>query len=181
LLLSLPARAASGVALVLVLGLGLNACGGDDTGSTAPARDGGSQTTAASADDGGDGEAATIPDDVCALVSAAEVGAILGETVDPQPAPQGGCTYNGESRDSLYPNIYLEDAADSDITGVGDPISVDGHDGFIRDSGAATGASVFEGVLVVDDILVRVVVNSDDLAGDRATVIELLKLTASEL
>jgi hypothetical protein len=181
-LLSLPIRAASGLALMLVLGTGVTACGGDDnaadTDSTAPAGDDSSQDTSPSADDG---DAASIPDDVCALLSADEVGAVLGETVEAQPAPQGGCSYNGESRESLYPNIYLEDAADSDITGVGDPISVDGHDGFIRDSGAATGASVFEGVLVVDDILVRVVVNSDDMAGQRGTVIKLLELTASKL
>ena len=114
-------------------------------------------------------------------MSAEEVGAILGETITAAPAPQGGCSYNGESADSLYPQIYFEDAALFDITGVGDPISVAGYDGYINDSGAATGASVFEGVIIVDGVLIRVVANSDDIAGDTPFVKQLLELAASSL
>jgi len=173
-------RIACGVALLVTLGLG--ACGGDDepaadvSSEDATTKDGGADASPSSEDKGGP---VKIPADVCDIVAASDVGAILGETVVAEPGPLGSCSYDSESRTSLSPQIYLEDAKKFDITGVGEPITVEGNKGYV--SAVGDSPRVQHGVLIVNGVHIEVVVSSEDLPGAKPTIEKLLALTAKAL
>ncbi len=178
-------RIALGILLALAFGSG--ACGGGDSNDgNVPAEDAGSgdQTSddQASNNDGDDSKDDTgkveIPKEVCDILSAEEVGAVVG-TVTSKPGPQGSCTYDSEARDGLFPTIYLKDAADFAIKGIGQPFEIDGNPGYV--SAVAESTQVQHGVLIVDGIYIEVVVNSTDLAAATPKIKELLTLTASKL
>ncbi|MDQ3106486.1 MAG: hypothetical protein M3Q68_01600 [Actinomycetota bacterium] len=173
--------------IVLALALGSGACGGGNADDeNVPAEDAGSGDQAPdnqASDDTGDApkddaDKAEIPKEVCDILSAEEVSAVVG-TVTSKPGPQGSCTYDGEAREGLFPTIYLKDASDFVIKGIGQPFEIDGNPGYV--SAVADSAQVQHGVLIVDGIYIDVVVNSTDLAAATPKIKELLTLTASKL
>ncbi len=113
---------------------------------------------------------------MCDIVDAADVGAILREDVEARPGPQGSCSYNGSIAASLTPTIYLKDAKDFDITGLGEPIAVDGNKGYV--SAVEGSPNVQHGVIIVKGIYVGVVVTTSDLAAAKPKIEQMLSLTA---
>ncbi len=149
----------------------------------------GSATAKATAAPAGKG---AVPADVCKLLSAADVSAILGEKVEPKAVPGGGCQFPGGTAKSLYPLItVLEDTpgaggidgakagAQAATGGTAAPLTVSGVPGFVvtgRMGGTATQAAVAKKGLIVS-----VTVSGGEKAGNEKVVSEILKLTLAKL
>jgi hypothetical protein len=161
----------AGAATAILL---LGACSDD---SESPGDTAEPDTTEVSTED--DGVVTEVPAEACDVISAEEVGAVVGDTITAAPGPRQSCTYTGEDSERLWPSIYFEEFSQFDFgpEGQRDPISVAGYEGYILDAGAAG----IEGVLTVDSVVIRVVAASDDIPGDTPVVEDLLELAAGKL
>lgn len=185
-------RPALGGALALLLLL--SACGGDD-GDSAATGDSTDESIDESADEGSTIEAAEVPDDVCALASADEVGAILGETVEAQDVPGGGCQYPGETRESLYPTISVaedvdgaggiagaQSGAEMTLGSTAEAITVNGFDGYVISGSLGESTStVSQGAVAVNGLLVTVSLSGGEAASNAAIITQLLELTVTAI
>ena len=175
------------VAICIAFLLGAS-CKGKD-GAAAAGSSGAPGSTATTAAPAGKG---AVPVDVCKLLSAADVSAILGEKVEPKAVPGGGCQFPGGTAKSLYPLItVLEDTpgaggidgakagAQAATGGTAAPLTVGGVSGFVvtgRMGGTATQAAVAKKGLIVS-----VTVSGGEKVGNEKVVAEILKLTLAKL
>lgn len=186
-------------ALALAVCLGLSACGGDDAAPNDAATndqnsDGGSGGGDVPGEDAGyGGEAGSVPEDLCALVSAEDVGAVLGETVQAQMTPSGDCQYPGGSATSLYPLISVQQdiggaggiegvqsAAEAALGGTAEPLSVAGGEGFVV-NGSSGVSTVSQGAVAAGGFIVSVSLSGGDPAGNTDIIGQLVELTISAL
>lgn len=124
--------------------------------------------------------------DVCKLLSAADVRAILGEKVEPKDVPRG-------TRKSLYPLItVLEDTpgaggiegaktgAKAATGGTPAPLTVSGASGFVV-TGQLMGSTSTQGAVAKNGLIVSVTVAGGEKAGNEKVVADILKLTLAKL
>ena len=136
---------------------------------------------------------ASVPGDVCALLSAAAVGAILGETVEAKAVPGGGCQFAGGTRKSLYPTISIaEDVAGAGgikgaksgaqaVTGgVASPLGVGGVTGYVV-TGKMGGSVASQAAVSIHGLLVTATVSGGEKESNEKVLAEILKLAVVKL
>jgi len=150
-------------------------------------------TGASSAAPAATGKRAAVPADVCALLSAADVGAILGEKVEARPVPGGGCQYPGGTRASLYPTISIaEDFAGAGgiegartggaaaTGGVATPLTVGGAPGYVV-TGARMGSTTTQAAVAIHGLLATVTLAGGEKTGNEKIAASILKLAIAKL
>lgn len=150
-----------------------------------------------SGDDEGDDEPAAAGGGICAVLSEAEVGAVLGGTITGSAIPGGGCSFSQDNPDS--PAATVSDVAFAEMTGgmdgakanatsavEGDPEDLTGIGtaAFVV-TGTSFGGTDLQGagaVRVGDRLIIVQLAQSKGLsrAKVRALVVNLLKLAVTE-
>lgn len=168
--------------LTLILG----ACGGGGSDDKDTASDDTKSTTSVAAGD----DAAEVPSDICALVSADKIAAITGETdVTANDVPGGGCQYKDGSGRGVYPTVDIKPADDyaggiegaqtgaEGVTGgTAEPITVGTAKGYFV-SGNKAGASASQAAVETDDGLIVIVsMAGADFAAQKQYAPAILKL-----
>jgi len=195
-----PARSIRGsirlaTALAVAATLTLSACGGDDAPSD------GAQESADTGAEPGEGSvtapgseesqpSVAVPEDLCVLISAEDVGAVLGEPVRAEPAAYG-CSYLGDVRESVYPLITAQEdvegaggiaaaqtGAELTVSGTGESLTVDGNPGYVVHGSFGAG-TVSQGGVAVNGLIVTVTLSGGEPVANNATVIALLELAAA--
>lgn len=179
-------------ALGLTVVLGACGGGGSDDKDTASG-DTKATTTAAASDDSSD--AAEVPEDICALVTADKIAAITGETgVTANDVPGGGCQYKDASARGVYPTVDIKPAADyaggiegaqtgaEGVTGgTAESITVGTATGYFV-AGKASGASASQAAVETDNGLIIIVsMAGADFAAHRSYAPAILKLFVDAL
>jgi len=139
------------------------------------------------------GKRAAVPADVCALLSAADVGAILGEKVEAKPVPGGGCQFPGGTRASLYPTVSVaEDFAGAGgiegaktgaqvVTGgVASPLTVGGATGYVV-TGPRMGSTMTQAAVPLHGLLVTLTLAGGEKASNEKIAASILKLAVAKL
>ncbi|SDD73538.1 hypothetical protein [Nocardioides lianchengensis] len=164
----------------------LTSCGGDESSGSS------GSSSADSPADGGSGSSELV--DVCSLVSAEDVGEVLGATVTTTEVPGGGCSFNQEDPRAVSASIvatpYDEGSGGMDgtrqgVTGVLDGATAEtlggvGDDAFVA-VGTALGGENQQGggAVLVGGTTVQVsVLQAEDLPADdvRQLTVDLLTL-----
>jgi hypothetical protein len=187
-------RALPFAALTLALALAVAGCGGDSGADGA-----GASEPSGDAGDSSAGEPAGTEDavDVCALVTAEQVGAVLGATVTLSEVPGGGCTFGQEdpraTSVALSSSVVDEaaggfDGAVSGVTAVveGEPVDVPVGDRGLLVVGPAFGGESDQGggLVQIGSTLVQVtLLQGGDLSADEvgALTTDVLQLAADAL
>lgn len=139
------------------------------------------------------GKRAAVPADVCKLVSAADVGAVLGEKVEAKDVPGGGCQFAGGTRKSLYPTLSVAEdfagaggiegakaGAQATVGGVATPLTVSGASGYVVTGKVATSVST-QAAVAWKGLLVTVTLSGGEKASNEKIAAEIVKLTLAKL
>ncbi|CAN5627007.1 hypothetical protein BH09MYX1_BH09MYX1_37410 [soil metagenome] len=136
---------------------------------------------------------ADVPGDVCKLLSVAEVGAILGETVEAKPVPGGGCQFAGGTRKSLYPTFTVQEdvpgaggiegaktGAQAVTAGTATSLSVGGVSGYVV-TGQTMGATATQAAVAKSGLIVSVTMSGGEKANNEKIATQLLALILPKL
>jgi hypothetical protein len=156
---------------------------------SAAAGDGGAAATGAAAPAG---KRAAVPADVCKLLSAADVSAILGEKVEPKAVPGGGCQFPGGTAKSLYPTISVQEdtpgaggidgakaGAQATTGGTASPLTVGGASGYVVTG--RLGSTATQAAVAKNGLIVTVTVSGGAKAGNEKVVTDILKLVVAKI
>jgi hypothetical protein len=172
-----------------------SACGGDDSGDSPAMGDSSDQATDDTTSDDSDNGTVEVPEDICALVTADEVGAVLGETVEAKDVPGGGCQYAGGTSASLYPTISIaedvagaggiegaQSGAEMTLNTTGEAITVGGFDGYVVSGSLGSSTSTqTQGAVSANGLIVTITMSGGDAAANAPIVTQLLELTLAAI
>jgi len=141
-----------------------------------------------------EGGSAVVPEDLCALVSAEDVSAVVAETVAiGEAAEAGACIYQAGSTEDLVVSLGL--VAEGDIGGLEGarsqleetvgatsvPVTVIDNEGFVA-SGTLSGRPFSSGAAALDNgLLVIVTLGNGDPVRHTEQITQLLELTIGAL
>jgi hypothetical protein len=139
------------------------------------------------------GKRAAVPADVCKLLSAADVGAVLGEKVEAKEAPGGGCQFPGGTRKSLYPLVTVQEdfagaggiegaktGAQLTTRGTATPLVVAGASGYVV-TGQVMGSTSTQAAVATRGLIASVTVSGGEKATNEKVVVKILELTLAKL
>ncbi len=136
---------------------------------------------------------AAVPADVCSLLSAADVGVVLGEKVESKEVPGGGCQFPGGTRKSLYPTVSVAEdvagaggiegaktGAQGTVGGVTSPLTVNGASGYVV-TGKIMNSTSTQAAVATKGLIVTVTLAGGEKATNEKIAADILKLALVKL